>query len=260
MTIKITAELVKELRDRTNISVMQCKNALEEADGDMEKALILLKNKSSSISDKKSERITKDGIVVIAEKEDKVILLALHTETDFVARNADFVDLANKLAKLAIDSGIDQMKDKSKELIDLVVQKVGEKIELGEVVMVEGNILGSYVHNNKNATVVSLLGGDKELAKDVAMHITAMKPSYIKTEDIHEEDKAKVIELFEKEIKDLDKPEEIKKKILDGKIKTYFNEQTLMEQPYIKNPDLTIKQLLSLNKATLINYIRSSIG
>lgn len=260
MTIKITAELVKELRDRTNISVMQCKNALTEAEGDMEKALILLKNKSSSISDKKSERIAKDGIVVNIEKNNKIVLLALHTETDFVARNADFIELANTLAKLAIENGIDEMREKSKELIDLVIQKVGEKIELGKVDMIEGNILGSYNHNNKNATVVSLNGGNQDLAKDIAMHITAMKPSYIKTEDISDEDKSKVIEVFEKETREINKTEEIKKKILDGKITTYFKEQTLMEQPFIKNSEITIKQLLADNKANLQGYIRSSIG
>lgn len=259
MSIKITTELVKELRERTNVSVMQCKNALEEADGDMEKALILLKNKSSSISEKKAERTTKDGIVVMIEEAKRNILLALHTETDFVAKNSDFINLANNLAKLASEEGIEKMKEKSKELIDLVVQKVGEKIELGEVKIIEGENLGSYIHNNKKATVVSLQNGDKELAKDIAMHITAMKPIYIRKEDIKEEDKNKVIELFEKEIKDLDKPEDIKKKILDGKITAYFNEQILMEQPFIKNPELSIKQLLENKNSNIISYIRNSI-
>lgn len=259
MSTKITAELVKELRDRTNVSVMQCKNALEEAEGDMEKALIILKNKSSSIASKKTERNAKDGIVVIANDASKSIILALHTETDFVARNADFVNLANELANLVIKEGAEKMKEKSKELIDLVIQKVGEKIELGQVEEIEGEILGSYVHNNKNAVIVSLQGGDKDLAKDIAMHIAAMKPSYTKMEDITDDDKKKVIEVFEKEVKDLDKPEDIKKKVLEGKINTYFKEQTLMEQCFIKNPDLTISKLLAGKGASLLNYIRASI-
>jgi elongation factor Ts len=260
MSIKITAELVKELRDATGVSVMQCKNALEEAEGDMEKALIILKKKSSSIAMKKADRDASDGIVVALEGADKVLLLTLHSETDFVARNSDFITLANELANIALNEGVDAMQAKSLDIINPVVQKVGEKIELGKVEVIEGATLGAYVHGSKSAVVVSLQGGSKDLAKDIAMHIAAMKPAFTKMEDITDEDKSKVIEVFEKEVAESDKPEEIKKKMLEGKISTYFKEQTLMEQSFIKNPDITVSNLLKEKGATLISFIRESIG
>jgi len=259
MSIKITAELVKELRDGTGVSVMQCKNALEEAEGDMEKALVILKKKSSSIAMKKADRTAHDGIIVVREMAGKTILITLHSETDFVARNEDFVTLANKLADLAVAEGVDAMKEKSLDMINPVVQKVGEKIELGAIDVIEGEILGSYVHGSKSAVIVSLKGGTAELAKDIAMHIAAMKPAFIKADDITTDDKAKVVEVFEKEVAESDKPEEIKKKMLEGKISTYFKDQTLMDQSFIKNPDITVGNLLKEKGATFVSHVRESI-
>ncbi len=260
MSIQITAQLVKELRDSTGVSVMQCRNALEEAGGDMEKALIILKKKSSSIAMKKADRDAHDGTIVVAEGSGKTVILVLHSETDFVAKNEDFTTLANELAQIALVDGIDAMKEKSTDMINGVVQKVGEKIELGRVEEITGETVGAYVHSGKAAVVVSLKGGTQELAKDVAMHIAAMKPVFTTREDIKEEDKAKVTEVFEKEVAESDKPEDIKKKMLEGKITTYFKEQTLMDQPFIKNPDLTISALLAGKGATLVQFVRESIG
>jgi elongation factor Ts len=260
MSTQITTELVKELRDRTGVSVMQCKNALEEAEGDMEKALIVLKKKSSSIAMKKADRDAHDGVVVAGESNGKVVLLTLHCETDFVAKNEDFTALANTLVKLAVSEGVDAMKDKSGDLINPIIQKVGEKIELGNVEEITGSVLGSYVHSGKSAVVVSLTGGTPELAKYVAMHVAAMKPAYTKKDDITDEDKAKVMEVFENEVAQSDKPEDIKKKILEGKISTYFKEQTLMDQPFIKNPDVTIEKLLADKGASLVRFVSESVG
>lgn len=260
MSTQITAELVKQLRDQTGVSVMQCKNALTEADGDMEKALIILKQKSSAVALKKADRDAHDGTIVVASSTGKTILLTLHSETDFVAKNSDFTNLADKLAHIALEKGIDAMKTEAPDMINEVVQKVGEKIELGTVEEITGEVLGSYVHAGKSAVVVSLTGGNEELAKDVAMHIAAMKPVYTTSADITAEDKAKVQEVIEKEVSESDKPEEIKKKMLEGKIGTYFKEQTLMDQPFVKNPDLTIGALLANKGASLVRFTRASIG
>ena len=259
MSIKITAEQVKELRDKTGVSVMQCKNALEEAEGDMEKALIILKKKSSSIAMKKADRNAKDGMVVIKEDSNKTLLLVLRTETDFVSKNDDFVSLANRLADIAIKEGIETMKSKSLDIINEIIQRVGEKIELGEVKEVTGDIIGNYIHNNKSAVIVSLSAGTKELARDIAMHIAAMKPVFTTFEEITDEDRKKVVEVFEKEVAESDKPEEIKKKMLEGKISTYFKEQTLMDQIFIKNPEITVSTLLKNNNAKLISFVYESI-
>ncbi|HNW71587.1 MAG TPA: translation elongation factor Ts [Candidatus Paceibacterota bacterium] len=251
MSTKITTELVKELRDATGISVMQCKKALEEADGDMNKALAILKKTSSDIALKKADRNAKDGAVMIKGDDKKSVLVALHCETDFVSRNEDFVSLLNKLTDIAFADGIEKMKNQAKDMIDPIIQKTGENIQLGDSYQVEGTVLGNYIHNNKKAVIVSLNGGNSELAKDIAMHFTAMKPEYISKEDINEEIKKTINEIFLKEMENVNKPEEIKKKILEGKIATYFKEKTLLDQPFIKNPEETIGQILEKAKATI---------
>jgi len=259
MSIKITTELIKELRDATGISVMQCKNALTEAEGDMEKALAILKKTSSDIALKKAGRDAKDGAVKIKELDNKAVLVALHCETDFVSRNEDFINLLSKLTDTVASSGVEKMQTLAKDMIDPIIQKTGEKIELGDVYEVEGNVLGSYVHNSKIAVIVSLEGGSKELAKDIAMHISAMKPEYISKEDISEETRKTMTEIFQKEIASIDKPEDIKQKMIAGKITTYFKEKTLLEQPFIKNGNETISQLLDKSKAKIKEVKRYSI-
>ncbi len=174
MSTQITTELVKELRDATGVSVMQCRSALIEADGDMKKALEILKSKSDEIALKKADRNAKDGLVKIASSNDKAILLTLHCETDFVAKNEDFITLSETLANKALAEGVEKMKTEATDLINPVIQKTGEKIELGNVEEISGEVIGSYIHNGKKAVIVSLSGGTKELARDLAMHITAI--------------------------------------------------------------------------------------
>ena len=256
---KITTELVKELRDATGISVMQCKKALEESLGDMNKALAILKKTSADIALKKKDRIALDGRVVVKNNNKKAIMVALHCETDFVARNEDFINLINQLADSALTLGAEKMKTNAKNQIDPVIQKTGENITLGEVYEVEGEIIGSYVHNNKAAVIVSLSGGNTELAKDVAMHIAAMKPVYIQKSDINEEAKETMMEVFQKEVANVNKPEAIKQKMLEGKMSTYFKEQTLLDQPFIKNGDETVGKLLEKNKAIIKEVKKYSI-
>jgi elongation factor Ts len=255
----VTTEQVKELRDLTGISVMQCRKALEEAGGDKEKAIAILKKTSSDIALKKAGREAKDGRVIIKTDGNKAMLIPLHCETDFVSKNEDFVNLLENLSNIAIKEGIEEMRAQAKEMIDPVIQKTGEKIELGEVSVIEGSTIGSYVHGNKSAVVVSLEGGSVEVAKDIAMHIAAMKPEYITQADITEEVKSTMTELFQKDVAAVDKPEEIKKKMLEGKIATYFKEKTLLDQPFIKNPEQTISKLLEANKATILEVKRYSI-
>src|SRR3989344_3945233 len=259
MSGTITTEQVKELREATGISIMQCRRALEEAEGDMKKALAILKKTSGDIALKKIGREVKDGAVIVKSKENKSVLVAIHCETDFVSRNEDFVNLLSSLADIALKEGIDEMKTKAKSMIDLVIQKTGEKIELGDTYETTGDVLGNYVHNNKSAVIVSLEGGNEELAKDVAMHITAMKPEYLYRDEITEDIKNTVNVIFQKEIADVQKSEEIKKKMLEGKINTYFKEKTLLDQTFIKDSNETVGQLLDNNKAKIKEVRRYSI-
>jgi elongation factor Ts len=259
MSTTITTELVKELRDSTGISVMQCKKALEEAEGDMTKALAILKKTSSDIATKKADRNAKDGAVMIKSENGKALLLALRCETDFVSKNEDFVSLLSKLTDMAFADGEEKMKENAKDLIDPIIQKTGENIQLGDSYLVEGSVLGTYVHNNKSGVIVSLEGGTSELARDIAMHITAMKPEYITAEEIDAETKSTMEEIFQKEVANVSKPEEIKKKMLEGKINTYFKEKTLVEQPFIKNGDETVGKLLERSKAKIKEVKRYTI-
>jgi len=259
MSLVITTELVKELRDATGISVMQCKRALEEAEGDMKKALAILKKTSSDIALKKADRQVKDGAVMIKTENNKSVLVSLYCETDFVSKNEDFTSLLSNLTNIALKDGIEKMKEVSRDMINPIIQKTGENIQLGEAYIVEGNVVGNYIHNHKSAVIVSLEGGNEELAKDIAMHITAMKPEYISQDEISEEDKKTMNEVFEKEVANVDKPEDIKKKILEGKIATYFKEKTLLSQPFIKNADETIGKLLEKSKAKIKEVKRFSI-
>lgn len=259
MPIQITTEQIKELRDATGISVMQCKRALEEAEGDMNKALAILKKTSSDIALKKGDREVKDGRVSVKMEGKKAVLVTLLCETDFVARNEDFTTLLDRLTEEAFKNGVEQMKTGAKDMIDPIIQKTGENIQLGVAYEVEGEVLENYVHNNKIGIIVSLEGGDAPLAKDIAMHIAAMKPEYIYSTEISEEAKKLMQEVFEKEVASIDKPEDIKKKMLDGKMATYFKEKTLVDQPFIKDGDMTVGKLLETKGAKIKEVKRYSI-
>lgn len=259
MSQQISTELVKELRDMTGISVMQCRKALEEAGGDKAKALAILKKNSAAVAEKKADRTASDGAITVKGNDKKAVLVTLHCETDFVAKNEDFTKLLSSLGDLALASGIEAMKAGAKEMIDPVIQKTGEKIELGQAYEIVGDVLGSYVHNGKIAVVVSLTGGSVEVARDIAMHTAAMKPEYITEADVDAGAKQMMAEVFEKEVANINKPEEIKKKMLQGKMNTYFKEKTLLDQPFIKDGALTIRQLLEKSKAQIKEVKRSSI-
>ena len=248
--MKITAQQIKNLRDQTGVSVIQCKNALEKAEGDTEKALEILKKLSGDIAAKKSERETKDGFIVAKKSgspTNKGIILSLNCETDFVSKNEEFRAVAEKLGNIALSEGKDRAVASAKALINPLVQKIGENIKLGQILEIEGETLGVYNHNGKRAVILALSGvsADEELARDLAMQTAAMKPEYISLSEIPEADKKKMEELFAPDVSKLDKPEEMKKKVLAGKVETFLKERTLLEQNFIKDADLKVKDLLS---------------
>ena len=256
----ITAEQVKELRDKTSVSIMQCKKALEEAEGDMEKALLILKKKSTEIAAKKSDREATAGIIAKAEKAGMGVLLALKCETDFVAKNADFMSIAQTLADAALEKGIASAQEMAPALAAEGVQKLGENVQLGTIESISAPTVGLYVHDGRMGVAVGLSGGDASLAKDIAMHIAAMNPEYKTRADVPEAEVSKVRALFEEEVATSDKPADIKEKMLTGKIDTFFKERTLLDQSFIKNPDLTIAKLLEGAKVELTGFARVSIG
>ena len=257
----ITTEQVKELRDATSVSVMQCRKALEEAEGDMEKAMIILRKKGSEIAGKKADRDASDGLVIVRTDGTRALTLIMNCETDFVAKNDDFIALANKLADIAWESGADAAREQSPALINDVVLKIGENIKLGSIDEVSGAVVGAYTHHTgKTATIVTLTGGTPEVAKDIAMHTAAMKPRYVHTSEINDADRAQVMDVLQAEVDATDKPAEMKAKIMEGKIASYFKEQTLDEQPFFKAPEKTIAQYAQENGATVAAFVSYTIG
>lgn len=255
---QITTELIKQLRDQTSVSVMQCKKALEEADGDMGQALVILKKKSAEVAAKKSDREALSGLLIARKNDGKAVIVELNCETDFVAKNDDFITLGNKLADMALLNTVEKTTEDAKALIDEVVQKVGENVRLGQITEVTGNTLGMYVHDGRIATLVSLTGGDEALAKDLAMHIAAMNPEFKDKTEVPEDIIASVRALAQKEVDESDKPEEIKAKMLEGKVEGYLKERTLMDQAFFKDTSKTISQVLGT--AVIEKYVRISIA
>ena len=199
----ITTEQVKELRDKTSVSVMQCRKALEEAGGDMEKAIIILRKKGSEMAEKKSDRTAADGRIFIKQDGSRAVVLTLHCETDFVAQNQGFVDCAEIILNNAWNEGVQKAIESAPTSINEAILKTGENIQLGAIEEHKGDVVGSYTHfTGKNAVVVVLKGGTAEVAKDIAMHVSAMKPTYLKSEDIKESDRESVIEVLKKEVEE----------------------------------------------------------
>jgi elongation factor Ts len=248
----ITTEIIKELRDETGVSIMQCKKALEDAGGDVEKAKVILAKQSRAAAEKKADRSLGDGLIVTKQKDNQTAVLVLRCETDFVAKNEDFIKVANDLAEMALNEGIEATKANAQTMIDPLVQKIGENMALGEVSILDGSPTGVYNHNGKNVAVVVLANGDETLAKDIAMHITAMKPRFLSKDEILDVDMENAKAVFEEEIGD--KPAEMKAKILEGKLNAYFKEFTLLEQNFIKEPEKTVEQVLKEKGAGVALY------
>lgn len=249
----ITTEQLKTLRDETGISVMQCKKALEEAGGDIEKARVILKKKSGDVAAKKADRELGAGLIVTTQNGDKAVMLTLLCETDFVAKNDDFVNMAKAMADKVLASGKDSVETDG---LNELMQKVGENIKLGEIIEVSSPNAGVYNHNGHFASVVVLKDSNASLAKDIAMHATAMRPTYMKETDIPDTDKENAKAVLSKEVEEQSagKPEDMKAKILDGKIASYFKDQILLNQAFIKDPSKTIAQLLKEANNEIVSF------
>lgn len=221
---------------------MACKKALEEANGDEEKAIEVLRKKGEAKSAERAERSTNFGVVAIEEANGKAAVVVLGCETDFVAKNEDFVNVAKSFAKEVLEKG--EGLDLASRMNDLNI-KMGEKIELKTVKVLEGTNLGSYIHGNRIGTLVALNGGEKETARDVAMHVAAMNPRVVSPTEVSEELLAKEKEIWTEQLKNEGKPEEIIGKIMMGKEKKFREENALLTQAFVKNPDQTIEAMLN---------------
>ena len=296
MTIK--AIDVKKLREDTNAGMMDCKKALMESDGDFEKAKTILKEKGQSKADSKSGRTTAQGLVVIKSDKDFVVrssspspqavILEVNCETDFAAKDVFFIEFVNNIAFLILETNINNMEQLVQESIAVssadqldidnfenieeyrkfAISKLGENITIRRFQRVESNqtIIGTYVHGTKIASIVEIddrntyAGDDAELAKDIAMHVAASKPEYLSTSDIPDEIIKEESRILTLQAEEEGKPKEIIGKIVAGKLKKQFDQVTLNEQEFVKDPDMTISQLLSKKNTYVYSFIRYEVG
>ncbi|HEY5714336.1 MAG TPA: translation elongation factor Ts [Candidatus Gracilibacteria bacterium] len=253
--MSISAQDVAELRRRTNVGMMACKKALEEAHGDMEAAIELLRKRGESKAAEKSDRSTGEGCIAISGRA----MVKILCETDFVAKNEDFVSFLQEVTGIAAKDGIDAAKAYFESVKTDKIQAIGENLVLGDVVVVEGgNTVAGYVHSNgKVAALVSLDGGSEDQAKDVAMHATAMNPSVANPEQVPAESIEKEKAIYRDQLKNEGKPEAIWDKIIVGKVNKFCAEQALTSQPFVKDPSQTVQAYLG--DAKVVNFVRMAV-
>ena len=269
----ITASMVKELRERTGAGMMECKKALTESNGDIDAAAEALRKSGLAKADKKASRVTAEGRVSTAQSGGKAVLVEINSETDFVAKDDNFVAFTNAVAEAALPvegTDIESLKDArlaSGETVEegraALISKIGENIQIRRIARVDStNNVASYVHGGRIGVLVEVQGGDEELARGLAMHIAAMNPPHNKASDVPAEfiAKEKEIEMAKMSDKDRSKPAEILEKIISGKINKIVNEVTLYGQPYVLDTNQTVEQAMKAAGADVIGFQRLEVG
>jgi elongation factor Ts len=273
--MSITAAMVKELRQRTGSGMMECKKALVETDGDLEVAIENMRKSGMAKADKKAGRIAAEGIIKVATSGDGTItsVVEINSETDFVSKGDDFIDFASSVANTLVNndvSGVDALNGTAvvgesvtvDEKRRALIAKVGENINVRrfQTIKTAGTIVGSYMHGIRIGVLVELEGGSVKLAKDIAMHVAAIKPMCISEADVPAEDIEKEKEIFRAQALESGKPPEIVEKMIVGKVKKFLKEVTLIGQPFVKDGDVTVEQLLASNNAKVLSFVRFEVG
>ncbi len=267
----ITASMVKELRERTGLGMMDCKKALAEADGDMEKAIEDLRKASGLKAAKKASRVAAEGVVQVkvAEEGNYGVIIEVNSETDFVARDDNFLAFAEKSLDAAFansEADIAAILDGGLETDrQALVQKIGENINLRRVDRVNldaesSGVIESYIHNGKIGVLVVLNGGNEAVARDVAMHVAAVNPMVVRSEDIPADVLAKESEIYKAQAAESGKPEEIVAKMIEGRLRKYKEEVSLLDQAFVKDPDKKVGALLKEADADVVTFIRYEVG
>ncbi len=267
----ISASMVKELRERTGAGMMQCKNALVEANGDLDGAAEVLRISGQANADKKAKRIAADGRIVVARDGNKAVVVEINSETDFVARDENFVAFAEAVAAAALTSGTTDVATLAGEKLadgrtveearTELVGKVGENIGIRRIGQIESaDVIASYTHGARIGSVVAIDGGDEVLARDVAMHVAASNPMCIDESGIPAETLENERRILTEQAQDSGKPAEIIEKMVAGRMNKYLKEITLLGQPFVKDPDVSVGQLLSGANATVTSFVRYEVG
>lgn len=269
--MKITASMVKELRERTGAGMMECKKSLVEANGDADLAAENLRKSGQAKADKKAGRVAADGRVVIATAGRRAVIVEVNSETDFVAKDENFVTFAEAVAVASIESGETdaaalagvKMADGRtvEEARTDLIAKIGENIGVRRAAAIEsGGVLAHYTHGARIGVIVALDGGDEALARDVAMHVAASNPTCIDESGVPDEVLANERRILTEQAEASGKPPEIVEKMVDGRIRKFLNEITLLGQPFVKDPDVTVGKLLSVAGASVTDFVRFEVG
>jgi elongation factor Ts len=269
----ISAQLVKELRERSGAGMMECKKALVENNGDIDTAMEWLRKSGLSKADKKASRVAAEGRIVAAQAGNTAVLVEVNCETDFVGKDASFLKFTDTVAEIALKSGaadVDALKAAAypdagnvEEGAKALIAKIGEKIDVRRMARVHSDgVIGSYIHGGRIGVLVSLKGGSEELAKGIAMHVAAMNPAHIRAEDVPADfvAKEKDIALSQMTEKDKAKPAEILEKIIAGKINKIVSEVTLLGQPYVLDTNITVAEALKKEGADVVTVVRLAVG
>jgi elongation factor Ts len=273
LSMNITADAVKQLRERTGAGMMECKRALVETKGDLDAAAELMRKQGLAKADKKAARVAAEGVVVVEKSADGRVaaMVEINCETDFVAREQDFRSFAQAVAAKALTGqpaslkALLQTKLDSGESVEerrrALVAKIGENIGVRRfVVLSSADHLGAYVHGTRIGALVVLKGGDATLAHDLAMHVAASNPKHLSTADVPAEVVAKEREILTEQARGEGKPPEIVAKMVEGRLRKSLSEITLTGQPFVKDPDITIEKLLKSAKAEVTAFERFEVG
>ena len=273
----ITAAMVKDLREKTGAGMMDCKKVLTEADGDMERAIELLRERGIAKAAKKSDRIAAEGLVLGYVSEDRKVgaVVEVNSETDFVAQNEEFRSFVQVIAEqvaMKNPSNVDELleqesiKESGKKVSEVLIDKVakiGEKLSIRRFTRFEttDGLIEKYIHGDgKIAVLLNIKGGDETLAKDVCMQIAAAKPEYLNREAVPQERLDKEMEILKVQAMNEGKPEAIAEKIVQGRVGKFYSEICLVEQEFVKNPDIKVQELLQQNNAEVVEFARLEKG
>ncbi|WRP08470.1 translation elongation factor Ts [Rossellomorea aquimaris] len=271
----ITAQMVKELREKTGAGMMDCKKALTETGGDMDKAIDFLREKGIAKAAKKADRIAAEGTTYIASEGNTAIIFEVNAETDFVAKNENFQSLVKELADhllankpASVEDALEQKMANGStvsEFINAAIAKIGEKITLRRFeIRTKGDdaAFGEYLHMGGRIAVLTVVEGttDANVAKDVAMHAAALNPKYVSRDQVSAEEVEREREVLKQQALNEGKPENIVEKMVEGRIGKYFEDICILDQTFVKNPDQKVRQYLEANKATLTDFIRYEVG
>ncbi|HGZ4570517.1 TPA: translation elongation factor Ts [Staphylococcus aureus] len=271
----ISAKLVKELREKTGAGMMDCKKALTETDGDIDKAIDYLREKGIAKAAKKADRIAAEGLVHVETKGNDAVIVEINSETDFVARNEDFQELVKEIANQVLDTKAETVEALMEttlpngksvdERIKEAISTIGEKLSVRRFAIrtkTDNDAFGAYLHMGGRIGVLTVVEGstDEEAARDVAMHIAAINPKYVSSEQVSEEEINHEREVLKQQALNEGKPENIVEKMVEGRLRKYLQEICAVDQDFVKNPDVTVEAFLKTKGGKLVDFVRYEVG